>query len=41
MDNIKMDLVEIEWSCVEWIEMVQDRYKWIPFVKAVMDHWVP
>jgi hypothetical protein len=25
MDNIKMDLREIEWDGVDWIDMAQDR----------------
>jgi hypothetical protein len=25
VDNIKMDLIEIEWDGVHWINMAQDR----------------
>jgi hypothetical protein len=25
VDNIKMDVREIEWDCVDWIDMAQDR----------------
>jgi hypothetical protein len=25
VDNIKMDLREIEWGCMEWIDLAQDR----------------
>jgi hypothetical protein len=25
VDNIKMDLREIGWDCMDWIELVQDR----------------
>jgi hypothetical protein len=28
MDNIKMDIVEIEWGGVDWIGLVQGRDKW-------------
>jgi hypothetical protein len=28
MDNIKMDLLEIGWSDVDWIGLTQDREKW-------------
>jgi hypothetical protein len=28
MDNIKMDLSEIGWGCVDWIGLAQDRDKW-------------
>jgi hypothetical protein len=30
IDNIKMDLLEIEVSVVDWIGLVQDRYRWRP-----------
>jgi hypothetical protein len=28
MDNIKMDLRETEWDCVDWIDMAQGRDQW-------------
>jgi hypothetical protein len=28
MDNIKMDLREIEWSGMDWIDLAQDRDQW-------------
>jgi hypothetical protein len=28
MDNIKMDLREIGWDGVDWINMAQDRDQW-------------
>jgi hypothetical protein len=37
VDNIKMDLVEVEWDNVDWIGLVQDRYRWRAFVNAVMN----
>jgi hypothetical protein len=36
MDNIKMDLIEIEWGGMDWIDLVQDRYQWRAFVNTVM-----
>jgi hypothetical protein len=33
VDNIKMDLVEIEWGGVDWICLAQDRYMWRVVVK--------
>jgi hypothetical protein len=41
IDNIKMDLLEIGLSVVDWIGLAQDRYRWRVLVDAVMDHWVP
>ena len=35
-DNIKMDLQEVEWEGMGWINMVQNRGEWRAFVKAVM-----
>jgi hypothetical protein len=28
MDNTKMDLREIGWGCVDWINLAQDRDLW-------------
>jgi hypothetical protein len=36
MDNIKMDLVEIKWGCVDWIGPAQDRENCTPLPNAVM-----
>jgi hypothetical protein len=40
-DNIKMDLLEIELSAVDWIGLAQDRYRWRALVNSVMNHRVP
>jgi hypothetical protein len=32
-----MDLVELGWDGVYWIDMAQDRYKWRALVKVVMN----
>jgi hypothetical protein len=41
MGNIKMDLLEIGWSSVDWIGLAEDRDKWRALVNAVMNHPVP
>jgi hypothetical protein len=41
IENIKMDLLEIGLSVVDWIGLVQDRYTWRALVNAVMNLWVP
>jgi hypothetical protein len=41
MDNIKMDLRDIEWSGMDWIDVVQDRDQWRALVNAVMNLRVP
>jgi hypothetical protein len=41
MDNIKMDLLEIGLSVVDWIGLAQDRYRWRALVNLVMNLRVP
>jgi hypothetical protein len=41
VDNIKMDLLEIDWGGVDWIGLAQDRDKWRALVNAVMNLRVP
>jgi hypothetical protein len=35
-DNIKMDVHEMGWGVTEWIDLAQDRDRWLAFVNAVM-----
>jgi hypothetical protein len=37
VDNIKMDLREIGWDGVDWIDLAQDRDQWRVLVKMVMN----
>jgi hypothetical protein len=39
--NIKMDLQEVRWGGVDWIDMAQDRDRWRALVSAVMNLRVP
>jgi hypothetical protein len=41
VDNIKMDLREIGWSGMAWIDLAQDRDQWRALVNAVMNLRVP
>jgi hypothetical protein len=41
IDNIKMDLLEIGLSVVDWIGLAQDRYRWRALVTSVMNLRVP
>jgi hypothetical protein len=41
IDNIKMDLLEIGLSVVDWIGLVQERYRWRAFANSVMNLRVP
>jgi hypothetical protein len=40
-DNIKMDLREIGFGDVDWIDWAQDRDRWWAVVNTVMNLWVP
>jgi hypothetical protein len=40
-DNIKMDLVEIGFGDVDWIDLAQDRDRWRALVNTVMNLRVP
>jgi hypothetical protein len=37
VNNIKMDLREIGWDGVDWIDMAQDRDQWWTLVNIVMN----
>jgi len=39
--NINIDLKEMGWEGMDWINLVQDMDKWRAVVKTVMDPWVP
>jgi hypothetical protein len=40
-DNIKMDLQEVGWGGMDWIDMAHDRDRWRALVSAVMNLRVP
>jgi hypothetical protein len=41
VDNIKMDLREIGWDGVDWIDMAQDRDWWRALVNTMFNLQVP
>jgi hypothetical protein len=41
VDNIKIDLREIGWDGMDWIDLAQDREQWRAVVNTVMKLRVP
>jgi hypothetical protein len=41
VDNIEMDLREVEWDDMDWINVAQDRDQWRALVNMVMNLQVP
>jgi hypothetical protein len=40
-DNIKMDVQEVGWEGVDWIDMAEERDRWWTVVNVVMNLRVP
>jgi hypothetical protein len=40
-DNIKIDLKEIGWGSMDWIDLAQNRNQWRALVNTVMNLRVP
>jgi hypothetical protein len=41
VDNIKIDLREIEWDGMDWIDVAQDGYQWRALMNTVINLRVP
>jgi hypothetical protein len=41
VDNIKMDLREIGWDGMDWVDLAQDRDQWRALVNTVLNLRVP
>jgi hypothetical protein len=41
VDNIKIDLREIGWDGMDWIDLAQERDQWRTLVNTVMNIQVP
>jgi hypothetical protein len=41
VDNVKLDLGEIGWGGMDWINLAQDRDQWRALVNMVMNLRVP
>jgi hypothetical protein len=41
VDNIKMDVREIVWDVMDWIDLSQDKDQWRTLVNRVMNFRVP
>ena len=40
-DNIKMDLQEVGYGGIDWIDVAQDRDRWRALVNMVVNLWDP
>jgi hypothetical protein len=41
VDNIRIDLREIGWDGMDWIDLAQDMEQWRALVNTVVNRWVP
>jgi hypothetical protein len=41
VDNIKIDLIDVGWVSMDWIDLVQDRDQWSALVNTIMNLWDP
>jgi hypothetical protein len=41
VDDIKMDLRDVGWNGMDWIELAEDRDQWMALVNTVMNLRVP
>jgi hypothetical protein len=41
VDNIKIDLIEIGWDGMDWIDLALDREQWRALLNAVMNLRIP
>jgi hypothetical protein len=41
VDDIKMELREIGWDGMDWIELALDRDQWRALVDMVINLWIP
>ena len=40
-DNMKLDLQEVDWGGMDWIDLAQDKDRWCALINAVMTLWIP
>jgi hypothetical protein len=41
VNNIKIDIIEIGWDDMNWIDLSQDRAQWRPLVNVILNLGVP
>ena len=40
-NNIKMDIGEVNWQGMDWIDLAQEKDRWRAFVNSVINFGVP
>jgi hypothetical protein len=41
VDNSRMDLGEVGWGDMDWIDLAKDRNRWRAVVNSLLNLWVP
>jgi hypothetical protein len=41
VDNVKMNIREIGWAGMDWIDLAEDRDQWMALLKTVVNLQVP
>jgi hypothetical protein len=41
VDNIRIDLLQLEWGDVDWVGLAQNRNRWRPLLNSVLSLRVP
>jgi hypothetical protein len=41
VDNFKMDLRDIEWDGIDWIDLDRDRDQWRAILNTKINLWAP
>jgi hypothetical protein len=40
-NNIRINVREVVWECLDWIHLAQDRDQWLVLVNVIMNPQIP